>query len=107
MGAVLRPSGSEWEAWRQYASSLLKVNGRYHLYYQAWARPHGVPLEGAGLAEHNWTTTTTDSNTGEKMPVKFLSQHSLCVAVSDDGIQWHKPSLGIATFNGSRANNIL
>jgi hypothetical protein len=41
------------------------------------------------------------------MPVQFLSQHSLCVAVSTDGVRWSKPSLGIAPFNGSRANNIL
>ena len=92
LGAVLQPSG-EWEAWRQYALSLIKVGGRYHLYYQAWARPHGME-EGAGLLRSG-------------MPVNELSQHSLGVAVSDDGVHWEKPSLGIATFNGSRANNIL
>jgi hypothetical protein len=93
-GAVLQPSG-EWEAWRQYGLSLLKVGKRYHLYYQAFARPHG--MEGAAGF----------SAAREGMPVKFLSQHSLCVAVSDDGVRWSKPSLGIMSFNGSRDNNIL
>jgi hypothetical protein len=31
----------------------------------------------------------------------------LCYAESDDGIVWHKPELGLVTFRGSRANNIV
>lgn len=105
MGAVLQPSG-EWEAWRQYALSLLKIGGRYHLYYQAFARPHG--MEGVEFAATTREAPGRHSLLDRSgMPVKELSQHSLCVAVSDDGVHWEKPSLGIATFNGSRANNIL
>ncbi len=31
----------------------------------------------------------------------------LCYAESDDGIDWRKPELGLVTFRGSRANNIV
>ena len=30
-----------------------------------------------------------------------------CVAISQDGIHWEKPKLGIAEFDGSSANNIV
>ena len=32
---------------------------------------------------------------------------SLCYAESADGIHWHKPSLGLVDFEGSKENNIL
>ena len=35
-----------------------------------------------------------------------LSRYRL-LAVSDDGVQWTKPDLGLVEFEGSRANNIL
>ena len=31
----------------------------------------------------------------------------LCYAESEDGIDWHKPELGLVTFRGSDANNIV
>lgn len=31
----------------------------------------------------------------------------LCLATSDDGLRWRRPSLGQVEFNGSRANNIV
>lgn len=31
----------------------------------------------------------------------------VCYATSEDGIQWHKPNLGITEYHGSRANNIV
>ncbi len=36
---------------------------------------------------------------------KFLN--SVCCAVSDDGVDWHKPEFGAVEFMGSRANNIV
>jgi hypothetical protein len=30
-----------------------------------------------------------------------------CMATSTDGVQWERPNLGLAEWNGSRANNIL
>ena len=34
-----------------------------------------------------------------------LSQH--CYAVSEDGINWHKPELGLLDFEGSKSNNLI
>lgn len=31
----------------------------------------------------------------------------MCLATSQDGVNWEKPRLGVATFNGSTANNIV
>ncbi len=36
-----------------------------------------------------------------------LSRESVCVALSDDGVNWTRPQLGLFEFNGSRANNIV
>jgi hypothetical protein len=33
--------------------------------------------------------------------------YKACYAVSDDGLHWHKPDLGLTEFAGSRANNLL
>ena len=33
--------------------------------------------------------------------------YKACYAVSDDGIYWHKPALGLTEFDGSRDNNLL
>lgn len=33
--------------------------------------------------------------------------YKACYAVSDDGIYWHKPALGLTEFDGSRGNNLL
>lgn len=33
--------------------------------------------------------------------------YKACYAVSDDGIHWHKPALGLTEFDGSRDNNLL
>lgn len=33
--------------------------------------------------------------------------YKACYAVSDDGIHWHKPALGLTEFDGSRGNNLL
>ena len=32
---------------------------------------------------------------------------SLCYAISQDGVSWERPNLGLVEFRGSRANNIL
>lgn len=35
------------------------------------------------------------------------SAERTCMAISDDGITWEKPELGIHAYNGSRQNNII
>ena len=58
--------------------TVLKYNGQYRMYYR------GAAYKMA--ADHEQVT---------------------CVAVSDDGITWTKPDLGIFEFNGSKHNNIV
>lgn len=38
---------------------------------------------------------------------KAIHPHVTCLAVSEDGITWRKPNLGIKEFDGSKANNII
>ena len=58
--------------------TVLKYNGQYRMYYR------GATYKMA--TDHEQVT---------------------CVAVSDDGINWTKPDLGIFEFNGSKHNNIV
>ena len=41
------------------------------------------------------------SGTGED------GSHSLCVALSEDGVEWHRPDLGVVEHAGSSATNIV
>ena len=36
-----------------------------------------------------------------------LTQEQTCVAISNDGIVWHRPELNLFEFNGSKTNNIV
>ncbi len=76
---------------------------------------HDQPWEGNGSGYHSvfqdddlfrlyykaWQLTTTEG--------KLTIPHPLftCYAVSDDGIHWRKPKLGLVEFNGSKQNNII
>lgn len=81
---VLPPGapGSHDEQVRYYGA-IVKVDGRLHMWYNGGHGP-------------------TDSSTG------FIrARFAPCYAVSDDGIHWEKPSLGLVTFNGSKDNNLV
>eukprot|EP01043_Picozoa_sp_COSAG02_P027643 COSAG02_NODE_1641_length_11530_cov_4.345289_14_plen_201_part_01 len=73
---------------------------------------YATVLRGVGpLAEYymwyssmfSLSTPTKENSTANKEAYNF----TLCLALSDDGVVWRKPSLGIIDFDGSRANNIL
>eukprot|EP01051_Picozoa_sp_SAG22_P021078 SAG22_NODE_4512_length_1247_cov_1.487805_1_plen_395_part_01 len=87
LGVVLRPD-NPWEAYRMYGMSVLKIAGEFRLYYQCWAHPTEIPK------------APRDGPTPSGQP-------SLCVAVSQDGLRWTKPTVGLATYNKSKENNIL
>lgn len=70
-----------WESEGSMAyPSALAFDGRYHLYYRAGINTTGLDVDEDQL---------------------------LCYALSEDGIHWTKPSLGLVELNGSTANNIL
>lgn len=73
-----------WEGAGSGYTSVFRDGSRYRMYYKAWQR-----LVGPGAPD-------TDAS-----PL-------LCAyAESDDGIHWRKPELGLHSFNGSTANNIV
>lgn len=73
-----------WEGTGSGYHSLLKDGDVYRMYYKAW---HLAVSKGK-------------VNTGT---------HPLycCLAESEDGINWHKPDLGLHDFEGSKKNNIV
>ena len=44
---------------------------------------------------------------GVRSTLTAYSTRYLCLAVSNDGVSWEKPDLGIVDFQGSKQNNIL
>ena len=49
------------------------------------------------------STPSKENSTASQQEYNF----TFCLALSDDGIVWRKPELGIVDYSGSRANNIL
>lgn len=66
-----------WEGVLNGGGSLFEEEGRYRLYYEC--RPLGAALD-------SWR---------------------VACAVSDNGIEWTKPDLGIVEFDGSKSNNLV
>ena len=82
--------------------------------------PRGVvlvndkPWEGNGL---NYVTVLKDGDTfrmyyrTNKFDVlhqfKEITPEVICVALSQDGVHWERPNLGLVEFNGSTDNNII
>ena len=67
----------EWEGPFAGYGTVVKDGGRYRLYYRA-----------GGKAQR-------------------LTNQVTCLAVSEDGINWSKPNLGLYEFKGSKSNNIV
>ncbi len=44
---------------------------------------------------------------GARSTITAYSTRYLCLTVSNDGVKWEKPDLGLVEYNGSRNNNIL
>ncbi len=77
----------EWQI--GYYGTVLRINGKFRMWYIAEARETYInPLWGGGLIKEN---------PGERF----------AYAESDDGIHWLKPDLGLTDFRGSRHNNLV
>ena len=82
---VLRPD-KPWESFGllDYHTVIQMGPSDYRLYYDTgWTIAEGFP--NAGNDFHRYT----------------------CLALSRDGVNWTKPNLGLANFNGSTGNNIV
>ena len=71
---------ASWEGDAPGYPTVFQDGGRYRMYYRS------MPEGGTEDADERQVT---------------------CYAESDDGIQWHKPELGLIEHEGSKANNIL
>ncbi|MBK9166576.1 MAG: hypothetical protein IPM24_03830 [Bryobacterales bacterium] len=69
-----------WEGAGTGYHTIFRDGDVYRMYYKSWA--------------HTYNSKTV---------------HPLVIAYAEsrDGIQWHKPELGIVSYNGSRKNNII
>ena len=74
---VLR-SDKPWDAFRLIYFSVAEDSGTYRMWYQAFDNDQ-------------WNGGTS----------------RMCYAVSDDGLSWKKPNLGLVEYRGSKENNIL
>ena len=110
-GLVLGPE-MPWEAYRVMPTTVVEDEGLYKMWYSAVARYAGV----AGTVGCPRCRVTND---GQKVvcvrcgwplaDVDHLRQDIMhtCYAVSADGLDWERPSLGLVEFRGSKANNLV
>jgi hypothetical protein len=76
---------------------------------------HDQPWEGTGCGYHRifrdgdrWRMYYVGSDLTNEDATKFVSHPIVaCYAESTDGLQWHRPNLGLIEFKGSKDNNII
>jgi len=83
---------------------------------RVWHSPRKYP-DPVLMAEHPWerwcpVTYGTVLRRDDRFHIWYCvwtrdHQPRACYAVSEDGVEWHKPELGICEFQGSTANNII
>ncbi len=72
---------------------------------------HDAPWEGNVCCYH--TVLRDDTNFklyyrgGAKKLPGYTDHQVVCFAESENGIDWHKPNLGLCEYNGSKENNII
>ena len=67
--------------------------------YKCWYSPFIVDNSSKGM--------TPEQRKEVKYRAPYNREMAICYATSKDGISWIKPELGLAEFEGSKANNIL
>jgi hypothetical protein len=84
---ILEPGekGSHDEFVRYYGT-VIRINDKFHMWYFG---NYGEPTTQQGLRQGGYE--------GDVM----------CYAISDDGIHWTKPNLGMVEYRGSKNNNII
>ena len=66
--------------------------------YKCWYSPFIVDKSAKGM--------TAEQRKSKYRPPRGREM-AICYAVSQDGIKWEKPELGLVEFNGSKQNNIV
>lgn len=68
-------------------------------HYKCWYSPFIVDNSAGGMTLQQRRETRYRPPRGREM--------AICYAVSEDGIKWEKPELGLVEFEGSKRNNIV
>lgn len=106
-GPVLSPD-QPWESRISGDSniSVIEHDGQYKLWYGV---PFGRPDPKTVARLKKEIAGPEFKNLDEKMRDDYVtrSNRMLCYAVSDDGVNWTKPDLGLVEHNGSKKNNIV
>ena len=95
------------DRWIEDTQRLSRLWHRAEVYPEPVVRPD-KPWEGANLL-----MSGTVFKVGETWRMYYLTRGTatappaFCVAESDDGLHWQKPSLGLVEADGSRDNNIV
>ena len=89
-----------------------RIENIQRTFHQARVHPYPVLTLKAPWEHHGFTTSTIYDQ--EEKVFKMWYQTSttpghgvMCYAVSDDGIRWCRPKLGLFEYEGSKANNIV
>ena len=87
-----------------------------HKLTRLW-HPADIYPEPVLVAEKPWEGTfvrvATVMKTGDHWKMYYGARHAMhgrgvfCVAESEDGMQWERPTLGLVEFRGSKQNNII
>ncbi len=67
--------------------------------YKCWYSPFIVDYSAKGMSLEERDNKPYEAPEDREM--------GICYAVSEDGINWEKPNLGLVEYNGSKANNII
>ena len=82
-----------------------EADGRYRLWYQSTLQANVHEMATAGV----WGRGTDYDYYPDRHPdaCREWQTSVLSYAESDDGLQWHKPELGLFEWRGSKQNNIV
>lgn len=90
-----------------YYGSALEINGQYHLWYLGQKGDARSPFfEEQFTFGRNPRPAKKQPNQQPRHGDGDRDTGKLCYAVSDDGIRWRKPDLGLVEWNGSTHNNL-
>ena len=105
-GAVLR-GDRPWDEFGLGWYSIVDDGGTYRMwYYGADRDPRPTIIAGEkGPLGHLTGYAAPAGTPRESLPEQ--GRYRLCYAVSNDGLEWEKPELGLVEFDGSKRNNIV
>ncbi|UCH35216.1 MAG: hypothetical protein JSV65_02365 [Armatimonadota bacterium] len=89
-----------------------RMRGVERVFHQAVNHPHPVLAPEAAWERRGFTCSVIYDAEERSFKMWYLTaledgRHVTCYAVSEDGINWRRPELGLHEYQGSTANNIV